>query len=272
MNVKNCLISFKTLLTKKKRNDLLKIIQEYDKVNLELLQSFYSLVSSEDGYKYFLKWTTDILKPQPSLPAGNTSISNFASNTPVIGVVSSTPSTSTGTGQNTFTAAAMKSESINSTKGELEALTETTFFCFMEALTRWKEHKILDVFDMVAYEGVYVNVDTFYILICLLLAKEAKQLLSFLNQFSGELYDIFKGPIGYRNISYVIDGDDYLVTKSCKLLKITNNTPLRNSHNGGETSTTSTAISKEDFVLLYYYIFKHFDAGTEAQIIDSPIK
>lgn len=184
MNVKNCLISFKTLLTKKKRNDLLKIIQEYEKINLELLQSFYSLVSSEDGYKYFLKWTTDTLKPQTSSSAGSNSTPHSVNNTPIIGVVSSTPSTSADIGQNAFTTAGvMKSEPLSSNKGELETLTETTFFCFMEALTRWKEHKILDVFDMVAYEGVYVNIDTFYILICLLLAKEAKQLLSFLYIF-----------------------------------------------------------------------------------------
>lgn len=60
-------------------------------------------------------------------------------------------------------------------------LTESNFFMTMETFTSWPEYKILDTFDMLMEDfQECVSVHVVYLVLCLLVAKEAKLCTKFL--------------------------------------------------------------------------------------------
>eukprot|EP01080_Neovahlkampfia_damariscottae_P002889 gene2889-4732_t len=127
------------------------------------------------------------------------------------------------------------------TPKNISFLGEDMFFLVLEIVTKWKEYKILDTFDFLSGKVGFVEVDVLYFIICLLVAIEAKLGLEFLFQFGDSVYDGIISRTGHRNFGYIADVNDLFISKCCKQLGI---------------SLTKTDLTKDEFLKLYFLIFK----------------
>jgi hypothetical protein len=88
-----------------------------------------------------------------------------------------------------------------------------------------------------------------YLLISILIAKEAKCLTKYLYQFSDKIQNTL-AKNNYKNISQILEFNEYKVSKRMSNLKISI---------FDENFSKIVPLSKENFNLLYFSIFKDFD-------------
>jgi hypothetical protein len=196
---------FKTLLSKKKRHEIVKNLIADTGFTLDTWKEIYGLVRTEDGYKTFVKWFNDTFKVQ------------------------------TKPNEDEFLSSSISSKTI-------QVVLEDIFVLFFENIAKWQEYKILDLYDIMSAKDGYVDIELLYIFVCLMIAKESHCLNAFMSQFSDHVYS-FLGA-NYRNISYFLEIDDILVTNAVNKLCL---------------KPKVSSLTIDDFVILYYYVFKSID-------------
>ena len=170
INEKNLLTLFKNFLVKKKK---FQHFQEFvdpksESIDISVYRKFYQTITSEEAYKHFCKTINEMFKP---ISTTNINQQNTNENEKDL----KSPKTPKNIRFEYF--------SFNLILFNFSFLGEDMFFLVLEIVTKWKEYKILDAFDILSGKVGFVEVDVLYFIICLLVAIEAKLSLEFLFQF-----------------------------------------------------------------------------------------